>query len=126
MKKAFIKSILLLLLVISFSNVYSQTPDGKTTFNYVEKKQKLKCTKCLRTCSNTIESLQDFDYSNSSDQEFNKSYFNKNILPYLLANILTDNLANKCKKEGCEESYSGNHIWEVIDEKISKEKMSLP
>jgi hypothetical protein len=126
MKNPLIKPLLLLLLLISFSNAYSQTPDGKTKFTLVEKKQKLKCTKCYRTCSSTIEALEDFDYSNSSNPELNKSYFNKEILPYLLAKVIEDNQRNKCKKEGCEESYSGNHIWELVDEEISKEKMSLP
>lgn len=126
MKNSLIKPILLLLLLISFSSIYSQIPDGKVTYTFVEKKQKFKCTKCYRICSSDLAFLEDFDYSNSSNPEFLKSYFNREILPYLLAKILQNNANNKCKKEGCEESYSGTHIWELVDEEISKEKMSLP
>ena len=129
MKHFLFKSLLLVSILNSFSNVYSQSyeewsknPDGKISVVLVTKKQDLKCAKCYKTCVNKIVAPEDFDYSNSNNPEYFQRYCEININPILYANALTDNAQNKCPKSGCQESYSGNHIWEVLDEKITRER----
>lgn len=129
-----IKTLLLLSVILSLSStVYSQSyeewsknPDGIIKYNIVVKRQKLKCAKCYISCNYKFESFSDFDFSNSDNPEFLERYFNENSRVYFIALAAKANLGNKCEKVGCKESYSGNHIWEVLDEKITKDKMTFP
>jgi hypothetical protein len=133
MKYNLIKTLLILLILNSFST-YSQSYEewknknnnkSFVKYNFITKEQKLKCAKCYKTCNYSFVSISDFDFSNSDNPNYLERLFDE-IKPYLLAKVMTFNLEHKCEKPGCEESYSGNHIWEVLDEKIKKDKMTFP